>query len=309
MSIVKFFDNIESNHLKKLYFQGGLTLDNDTFLLNETEYEDDLSDFISLAENAIMNPKKSLKISSPIIKFIIQWRNTSVSEDDPLLDFWLQNVVPSCVYPLYINDEIAFYKCCLCITPFKSQAPLIRHYKECHFYEIPKGIFGELTLFHCKACGYTFRRKEHLNRHNESLGHLNKSGNYDDLHVVNLYMKAKNESNVLKNTKRKRALANVSNEWFRYNESSLEKYMCIEANEKNNDLNKFSEDIITYSNNTITRRMPTEYTFNSNNNSEKIVIDLLESLINKTIIEEEKNSKVNSMIRSLSDDLIKNLCF
>ena len=85
--------------------------------------------------------------------------------------------------------------------------------------------------------------------------------------------------------------------------------MCIEANEKNNDLNKFSEDIITYSNNTITRRMPTEYTFNSNNNSEKIVIDLLESLINKTIIEEEKNSKVNSMIRSLSDDLIKNLCF
>ncbi len=38
-----------------------------------------------------------------LAKFILNWRNTNVKSDDPLLEAWINKIAPSCVYQ---NDSV-----------------------------------------------------------------------------------------------------------------------------------------------------------------------------------------------------------
>lgn len=93
-----------------------------------------------------------------------------------LMRVWLCQVAPSCVFRHRCTDygQTSFFKCCFasCSTPVSSQYALIRHYREQHYSQIPTGIFGNLVLHSCNACGLQFKREEHLNQHFSSLGHI-----------------------------------------------------------------------------------------------------------------------------------------
>jgi hypothetical protein len=109
-----------------------------------------------------------------LAKFILNWRNTNVKSDDPLLEDWINKIAPSCVYQ---NDSVKMgesFKCVLCSTvkEFKKAAHLVRHYRESHLEEIPKDIFGELVTYKCEPCELTFIRKEYLTQHLSSAKHF-----------------------------------------------------------------------------------------------------------------------------------------
>jgi hypothetical protein len=93
-----------------------------------------------------------------------------------LMKIWLCQVAPSCVFRHRCSEygQTSFFKCCFsnCATPVSSQYALIRHYREQHYSQIPPGIFGNLVLYSCNACGLQFKREEHLNQHFSSLGHI-----------------------------------------------------------------------------------------------------------------------------------------
>ena len=93
-----------------------------------------------------------------------------------LMRSWLCQVAPSCVFRHRCSEygQTSFFKCCFstCATPVSSQYALIRHYREQHYSQIPPGIFGNLVLHSCNACGLQFKREEHLNQHFSSLSHI-----------------------------------------------------------------------------------------------------------------------------------------
>jgi hypothetical protein len=106
-----------------------------------------------------------------LVKFILQWRNENVATDDPKLEFWLNEIAPSCVYSHVSNDDNKYFQCVICTMPCSISNNLIRHYREKHFHSLPYGIFGEESVFSCVLCLCDFKRQEHYKRHLASSEH------------------------------------------------------------------------------------------------------------------------------------------
>lgn len=144
---------------------------------------------------------------SALEDFILETRRTSgflenyneltdiINENDDerasLMRTWLCQVAPSCVFRHRCTEygQTSFFKCCFttCATPVSSQYALIRHYREKHYNQIPAGIFGNLVLFNCVACGLQFKREEHLNQHFSKILHITRMamlGTYLDLIIL-----------------------------------------------------------------------------------------------------------------------------
>jgi len=106
-----------------------------------------------------------------LAKFLIQWRRDDVSKDDPLFEYWISNIAPSCVYPKN-STNAEEYVCVFCETKgFKRVPYLIRHYKEMHYDLMPAKVFGENIVYKCNICNIDFARKEYLTMHESSEKH------------------------------------------------------------------------------------------------------------------------------------------
>jgi hypothetical protein len=111
-----------------------------------------------------------------LYNFVVQYRSVDIQENNELLDKWLYEIAPSCCYPKRCDGNILFFKCFLCdLSSFKKTAYLVRHYREKHFDQIPKGIFGPLIIYNCDLCGTNYLRKENLTVHLQSDAHRSKA--------------------------------------------------------------------------------------------------------------------------------------
>jgi hypothetical protein len=138
---------------------------------------------------------------SKLYNFVIRYRTTLIKEEDELLELWLYEVAPSCCYPKK-NKGLMQFNCYFCESWFKRTHSLVRHYKEKHFEQIPKEIFGAVPNFVCKICDVKYVRKEFYERHLES-----------DIHK----QKAEGKPAILKNKKNHNKLKKESeiDEWER----------------------------------------------------------------------------------------------
>ena len=203
------------------------------------------------------------KNTNRLIRFIMQWRSTDIQINDPFINNWLTKIAPSCVYPMLVNGNKAYYSCVICKIPCIRQQNLIRHYKEQHHSEMPKDIFGKLSTFECKLCKCSFSRKQHLEKHFESLDHLNR---LDDRSVIESYNDAKNEWQTRKCEKRKADFQKECEDW-----DNASKKMKLSESETDNT----------------------------------IINGILNEIIEKVVAA----NNFNRIVRTLSDDLIKNLAF
>lgn len=109
-----------------------------------------------------------------------------------LMRTWICQVAPSCVFRHRCTEygQTSFFKCCFshCATPVSSQYALIRHYREQHYAQLPPGIFGDLVLYKCNACGLQFKREEHLNQHFSSLGHITHMAMLGTIELLQTYL-------------------------------------------------------------------------------------------------------------------------
>ena len=115
-----------------------------------------------------------------LLAFVIQWRNETISKEDRLLENWLNEIAPSCVYIKKNIKGEGLFSCVICKTQPKEykKAPfLIIHYKECHHELIPTDIFGVVEKFECSICEVSFVRKDYYNTHLKSKKHLTNTGN------------------------------------------------------------------------------------------------------------------------------------
>jgi len=118
-----------------------------------------------LQEKEKIAKENNLSYWESLYKFIIQYRKENI-EDDSKLDHWLNFVAPSCVYP-----NKGFFHCSFCDSFYKTHYLLVRHYKEKHYEQIPKDIFGPCNIFKCENCDVSYFRKEHYIKHLESEKH------------------------------------------------------------------------------------------------------------------------------------------
>jgi len=142
--------DIEKSFLKKLFFDDSISK----------------KEIKSLEKEAKNNEEH---FWSTLYNFIIEHRISSIMEDDELLDFYLFNVAPSCVYP---TNKL--YYCKLCDIKYKKTAYLVRHYREKHFFQIPREVFGPESVFNCEPCNSKFSRKEYYTQHLNSEFHKNR---------------------------------------------------------------------------------------------------------------------------------------
>ena len=98
-------------------------------------------------------------------RFLAQFRPTSGIEKKDL-ELWINRIAPSCVYSK--GDS---FECTFCYIRLSSKVAIRRHYKEQHFTQIPKDIFGKKTIFKCDLCDIEFVRKEHFLNHQASSLH------------------------------------------------------------------------------------------------------------------------------------------
>ena len=202
-----------------------------------------------------------------------------------MLHNWLTKIAPSCVYPKIINGQRAYFECIICSTPCTRQQSMIRHYKEVHWYEMPKNIFGEKETFSCEDCQVIFQRKEHLLAHKESLQHQIRTNHTNDhLSILSAYTEAKESAKTQKSLKRKNAFAKECHEWeiekkkMKLSTESVEKV----ASAKMLDASYPGTSLVSY------------------------VEEILHEMIENIDIIDQQNDK-DGMVRSLSDDMIRNL--
>ena len=135
--------------------------------------------------------------------FLCRYKNKSIQLDDPKLMYWLNHVVPSCIYPIRFNGTISHYSCAICQAVMRTQASLIRHYQEQHFEQLPSNIFGIKIIYSCDTCSVNFNRANQLEQHKLSVKHLNKVGNSQAEEVLSSFKEAKSAAALLKKHKRK----------------------------------------------------------------------------------------------------------
>lgn len=107
---------------------------------------------------------------STLEKFVRSHRLPSITRNDPFIRHWLTRVAPSCVFKV---PGTIYYRCVFCQAPIIAPNAIVRHYREKHAHQIPAGIFGPIETFPCRPCGQVFRRRDHLETHFLSRGHIN----------------------------------------------------------------------------------------------------------------------------------------
>ena len=259
--------------------------------------------------------------NNKLIRFIVKWSCTDVSIDDPLLNKWLTKIAPSCVYPKMKNEKDPIFKCILCSTNCTSQQSIIRHYSERHEHQIPKNIFGNKETFKCDICYLSFKRQEHLNSHLKSLGH-EKLTKVENSSIINSYNESKRKDlNRKENLKRKISTELPYLEWQGENKKSK-----LSIDQKKSSCE--AKDTISTTSTTNTASTSASSNTTPSNEShltiEEILNDVLENRVEEShlTIEEilndvlvnrdEENHQSNDrdgMVRSLSDDMIRNLVF
>ena len=128
-----------------------------------------------------------------LYNFILQYRKQEI-KDDELLENWLFNIAPGCVYPEWESNKDVF-KCVFCPAEYKKTCHIVRHYKEKHNDQIPKEIFGPSINYDCEICNLSYVRKDYYIKHLES--ELHKSKQDPDYQVKAIQRESK-----LKKTKR-----------------------------------------------------------------------------------------------------------
>ena len=180
--------------------------------------------------------------------FLCKYKNRDLDLHDPNLKFWLNEVMPSCVYPIKIKEQISHYVCAICENIVRTQASLIRHYQEQHFDEIPRNIFGVKIIYTCDICQVNFQRESQLEQHKKSLKHqkkLAKVGNETASAALSSYMEAKEQ--VVKSKKNKRKLLNEQEEdlWNQKKKTFTEK-IAKESTENANEKKSTDETDIEH---------------------------------------------------------------
>jgi hypothetical protein len=135
--------------------------------------EDDIKSYTAVYFDYSIQAKNDLqKYEWPsLVKFLIQWRRDDVSKEDPLFEYWISNIAPSCVYQKNTTNVEEFV-CVFCETKGFKRAPyLIRHYKELHYDLMPAKVFVENIIYKCILCNIDFARKEYLTMHESSEKH------------------------------------------------------------------------------------------------------------------------------------------
>ena len=127
-----------------------------------------------------------------LYNFIIEHRPNTINDEEDLIDFYLFSVAPSCVYP-----KSGKFCCVLCDIEYKKTAYLVRHYREKHFFQIPKDILGPEAVFTCEPCNTKYSRKEYFTQH--LLSELHKKNTDQDTENSDT-----NEKNEKKNSNKER---------------------------------------------------------------------------------------------------------
>lgn len=102
--------------------------------------------------------------------------NGSIKLSDPNYKFFKEEVLPSLTFQ-YVTPEgekTYHYRCPFnaCQTLCSTTSLLERHFREQHYDQLPKDVFGEKKTFHCRICNKFFKRHEHLKMHNKAKKHL-----------------------------------------------------------------------------------------------------------------------------------------
>lgn len=111
--------------------------------------------------------------------FILEYRR-KIAPYDPLLDRWLFDVAPSCVYPQRLNFstktlefECFFHDCKIFV---ENKIDLICHYRDEHFFDIPLFVFGPTQYLPCFLCKKIFTTDSQMDFHKASSEHQARIG-------------------------------------------------------------------------------------------------------------------------------------
>ena len=91
---------------------------------------EEITKYISVYFDHNINSKHDFKNYEwpSLAKFLIQWRRDDIKKDNPLLEFWITKIAPSCVYQRKIINSEEF-SCVVCVNRgFKRVGYLISYY-------------------------------------------------------------------------------------------------------------------------------------------------------------------------------------